>query len=118
MNADRTVLTDDMWARTETMLPGKAADPLCSRAETTVSTGGSAVPQQPVSVVVSGKANCPATHALACQAAVASGGVRSSRPRNRVSGPKWRPQDMALCIADQHMRERCVDGDGGHLCTR
>ena len=103
MNADRTELTDDMWARTETMLPGKAADPLCSRAETTVSTGGSAVPQQPVSVVVSGKANCPATHALACQTAFASGGVRSNRPRIRVSGPKWRPQDMAICIADQHM---------------
>lgn len=39
MNADRTVLTDAMWARTETMLPGKAADPSASRAVTTVSTG-------------------------------------------------------------------------------
>jgi len=27
MNADRTVLTDAMWARIEDMLPGKASDP-------------------------------------------------------------------------------------------
>ena len=27
MNADRTVLTDAMWARVEPMLPGKATDP-------------------------------------------------------------------------------------------
>ena len=27
MNADRTVLTDAMWARIEPMLPGKATDP-------------------------------------------------------------------------------------------
>lgn len=27
MNADRTVLTDAMWARVEHMLPGKATDP-------------------------------------------------------------------------------------------
>ena len=27
MNADRTVLTDAMWARIEHMLPGKATDP-------------------------------------------------------------------------------------------
>ena len=27
MNADRTVLTDAMWARIETMLPGRASDP-------------------------------------------------------------------------------------------
>ena len=27
MNADRTVLTDAMWARTCPMLPGKATDP-------------------------------------------------------------------------------------------
>ncbi len=27
MNADRTVLTDAMWARTRPMLPGKATDP-------------------------------------------------------------------------------------------
>jgi len=27
MNADRTVLTDEMWARIRDMLPGKASDP-------------------------------------------------------------------------------------------
>ncbi len=27
MNADRTVLTDDMWARIENMLPGRKPDP-------------------------------------------------------------------------------------------
>ncbi len=27
MNADRTVLTDDMWARIKDMLPGKKSDP-------------------------------------------------------------------------------------------
>ena len=27
MNSDRTVLTDAMWARVESMLPGKATDP-------------------------------------------------------------------------------------------
>ncbi len=33
MNADRTVLTDAMWARTGPMLPGKATDPGATAAD-------------------------------------------------------------------------------------
>ncbi len=33
MNADRTVLTDAIWARIERMLPGKATDPGATAAE-------------------------------------------------------------------------------------
>ena len=33
MNADRTVLTDEMWARIEDMLPGKATDPGATAAD-------------------------------------------------------------------------------------
>ncbi len=33
MNADRTVLTDAMWARIEPMLPGKATDPGATAAD-------------------------------------------------------------------------------------
>ena len=33
MNADRTVLTDAMWARIEHMLPGKATDPGATAAD-------------------------------------------------------------------------------------
>ncbi len=33
MNADRTVLTDAMWARIEHMLPGRATDPGATAAD-------------------------------------------------------------------------------------
>ncbi|MCY4191011.1 MAG: IS5/IS1182 family transposase, partial [Rhodobacteraceae bacterium] len=33
MNADRTVLTDEMWARVAPLCPGKVTDPGCTAAD-------------------------------------------------------------------------------------